>query len=70
MTARTPEQRKACLRLILICIPDHPLGSVAYWDMRTSGNDARAALSMAMGAPPNDVDPALGTWAGPAHPRE
>ena len=65
---RTPEMRQATLRLMRVCGPEHPPYSVAYWDQRTSGNDARAALSMACGAPPNDVDPVLGTWDRPTTP--
>lgn len=60
--------RRATLRLMRACGPQYPPGSVAYWDQRTSGNDARAALSMTGGAPPNDVDPVLGTWTRPPAP--
>lgn len=62
---RTPMQRRAVLRL-MAAVPDDGQrmrlsDPVAYWDRRTSGNDARAALSLACGAHPSDVDPVLGT---------
>jgi hypothetical protein len=60
---RTPEVRRATHRLMRVCGPQVPHGSVAYWDQRTSGNDARAALSIAAGADPNAVHPVTGTWS-------
>lgn len=56
--------RAATLRLMSVLGPQVERGSVAQWDQRTSGNDARAALSIAAGADPNDVHPVLGTWGG------
>lgn len=63
--SRSRMQRAAVLRLMRVCGREVERHSVAYWDQRTSGNDARAALSIACGAPPNDVDPVLGTWNRP-----
>lgn len=61
--------RAAALRLMRLVGPEVEPGSVAHWDQRTSGNDARAALSMAAGAHPDDVHPTFGTWDGlPAEP--
>jgi hypothetical protein len=62
---RTPEIRRATNLLMRVCGPSLPYRSVAYWDQRTSGNDARAALAIACGAPPNDLHPARGTWSRP-----
>lgn len=36
-------------------------GSVEQWDHRTSANDARAALSIALGKRLDSIDPARGT---------
>lgn len=40
---------------------DAPRGSVEQWDARTSANDARTALSLALGANVDDVHPVIGT---------
>lgn len=40
---------------------DAPRGSVEQWDARTSANDTRAALSLALGHDPATLDPTLGT---------
>lgn len=37
-----------------------PLGSVEQWDARTSANDWRTALSIALGKPLASIDSAIG----------
>lgn len=71
MTARcvyvpgpSPEVRRATLRLLRVTGRTLPVRSVEWWDQRTAGNDARAALSLAGGAGPDALHPALGTWGG------
>lgn len=57
-------QRLATARLMRVA-PDHrdrvtdPIG---YWDAYTSGCDARTALSLAIGAHPDSIDPSTGTF--------
>lgn len=64
LTEPRSAEQVAGLRLRLLAVPTLPLGSVERVDQRTSLNDARAALSIACGADPNDVHPVLGTWGG------
>jgi hypothetical protein len=64
----SPLARRATLRLLTVVLPEQPLGSVGYWDQRTAGNDARTALSLALGATVDQVHPARGTWTPPAVP--
>lgn len=59
-----PLRRRARLRMLLLATPEHPHGSVRKADQRTSLADARAALSLAGGADPDDVDPCGGQWDG------
>jgi hypothetical protein len=66
--APTPEVLWAVLRLMCVVGPQVEPGSVAYWDQRTSGNDARSALSIAAGGSPDEVHPARGTWDRPTRP--
>lgn len=66
--SQTPQVRAAVLRLMRVVLPQVEPGSVAYWDQRTSGNDARAALSLACGGTPNTIHPARGTWDRPVAP--
>jgi hypothetical protein len=40
-----------------------------YWDARTSANDWRASLSIACGARPDEIHPALGTSPAAARSR-
>jgi hypothetical protein len=56
-------RRGAVLRLMRIVRPVR-YGSAEYWDQRTSGNDARTALSLACGGTPDSVDQVDGTWDG------
>lgn len=63
----TRDQRHACLRLITITTPQQARDSVELWDQRTSSNDARAAVSIAMGADPNSLHPATGVAAYDTH---
>jgi hypothetical protein len=59
---RSPEVRAATHRLFRVLAAQLPRDSVEWWDQQTAGNDARAALSLAAGACPDEVDPVLGTW--------
>lgn len=53
--------RRRATRLLLRVIPyDEQIGSVAYWNAITSGDDARAALSLACGYPADLIDPVTG----------
>jgi len=63
-----PLRQRATFRLLRV-IPrteDRHRDPVAYWDARTSGNDARAALCIAAGIPTDLIDPAVGV--GPIAP--
>jgi hypothetical protein len=61
---RPPQVRAATHRLLRVLAADLPRHSVEWWDQQTAGNHARAALSLAAGACPDEVHPALGTWGG------
>ena len=59
----THQQRVAARRLMHFAAlaTTAPLGSVEQWDYRTSANDARAALSIALGKRLDLIDAARGT---------
>lgn len=58
---RTPQVRRATHLLMRVVAPTTPRFSVEYWDQRTSGNDARAALSIARRPRPGRRPPRAGT---------
>jgi alcohol dehydrogenase class IV len=55
MTAKTAEQRTACLRVIFLANPPDRHDQVAYANWQTTMADARAALCLAMGVPPEYI---------------
>jgi hypothetical protein len=55
MTAQTAEQRSACLRVIFLASPPPRSDLVAYADWETSMADARTALCLACGVPPEHI---------------
>jgi hypothetical protein len=65
--------RRARLRLLQLGGAAYSLGPagvgrfdpVAYAEARSRACDARAALSLACGAHPDDIHPARGTWSAP-----
>jgi hypothetical protein len=60
---RSREQKWATRGLMLAAsrAQDAPRGSAEQRDARTSANDWRAALSIALGAPLHLIDPTFGT---------
>ena len=59
-----PVRRRARLRMLQLALPQHPRESLAKADQRTSVADARACLSLAGGAPWDQIDPCGGQWDG------
>jgi hypothetical protein len=55
MTAQTAAQRDACLRVIFLAKPPPRSDQVAYADWQTTMADARTALCLACGVPPEYI---------------
>jgi hypothetical protein len=56
----------ACALRVQAARERHQWAEMAEWQSRAC--DARAALSLACGAGPGDVDPVTGCWDAPAEP--